>query len=196
MVNPPTPSVIVGNIHKYFIGQLSNRVNVINLTLASSPSPVLWRAETIVMHYTLIVLVLQCLQQWQTANALPTGRDGKHYNHEQSETLSGKSIHSLASEWLVTPLFIYRVELHKLAEVLTNTPSKAGVSEQLLWLLTPLEFVFQEQSYSSLHSRQSLAWDHFCSDIDDPNGVIADFCRIADPFAGRQCGNGDRCMTR
>ena len=33
-----------------------------------------------------------------------------------------------------------------------------------------LEFVFQEQSYSSLHSGQSLAWDHV---RDDPCGVIA-----------------------
>ena len=33
----------------------------------------------------------------------------------------------------------------------------------------PLEFVFREQSYSSLHSELSLEWDHFC-------GVIADPC--------------------
>ena len=46
----------------------------------------------------------------------------------------------------------------------------------------PLEFVFQEQSYSSLHSGWSYAWDHFCGDIADPCGVIADFCGvIADP---------------
>ena len=39
----------------------------------------------------------------------------------------------------------------------------------------PLEFFFQEQSYSSLHSGLSLAWDHV-------RGVIADFCGvIADP---------------
>ena len=36
-----------------------------------------------------------------------------------------------------------------------------------------LEFVFQEQSYSSLHSGWSLAWDHFRGDINDPCGVIA-----------------------
>ena len=47
---------------------------------------------------------------------------------------------------------------------------------------TPLEFFFQEQSYSSLHSGRSLAWDHVRGDIDDPCGAIADFCRvIADP---------------
>ena len=40
----------------------------------------------------------------------------------------------------------------------------------------PLEIVFQEQSYSSLHLRRSLAWDHFCGDIDDPCGIIANFC--------------------
>ena len=40
----------------------------------------------------------------------------------------------------------------------------------------------QEQSYSSLYSLQSFAWDHFPGDIDDPCGVITDFCRvIADP---------------
>ena len=42
----------------------------------------------------------------------------------------------------------------------------------------PLEFVFQEQSYSSLHSRWSLAWDHFLGDIDDPCGIIANFCGV------------------
>ena len=42
----------------------------------------------------------------------------------------------------------------------------------------PLEFVFQEQSYSSLHSEWSLAWDHVCGDIDDPCGANADFCRV------------------
>ena len=44
--------------------------------------------------------------------------------------------------------------------------------------MIPLEFVFQEQSYSSLHSGRSLAWDHVCGDIDDPSGVIADFCGV------------------
>ena len=48
--------------------------------------------------------------------------------------------------------------------------------------MTPLEIVFQKQSYSNLHSRRSLAWDHFLSDIDDPCVVIANFCGvIADP---------------
>ena len=46
----------------------------------------------------------------------------------------------------------------------------------------PLEFVFQKQSYSSLHSERSFAWDHVRGDIDNPCGVIADFCGvIADP---------------
>ena len=35
------------------------------------------------------------------------------------------------------------------------------------------EIVLQEQSYSSLHSGRSLAWDYFCGDIDDPCGIIA-----------------------
>ena len=43
---------------------------------------------------------------------------------------------------------------------------------------TPLEFVFQEQSYYSLHSWQSLAWDHIRGDIADPCGAIADPCGI------------------
>ena len=53
-----------------------------------------------------------------------------------------------------------------------------------LWGLPapPLEFFFQEQSYSSLHSGRSLAWDHIRGDIDNPCGAIADFCGvIADP---------------
>ena len=54
-----------------------------------------------------------------------------------------------------------------------------------------LEFVFQKQSYSSLHSGRSLAWDHICGDIDDPCGAISDFCGfIADPcgFIADPCG--------
>ena len=39
-------------------------------------------------------------------------------------------------------------------------------------LETPLEFFFQEQSYSSLHSGQSLAWDHVRGGIDDPCGIV------------------------
>ena len=52
------------------------------------------------------------------------------------------------------------------------------------WLLEcwstdpPLEFFFQEQSYSSLHSGRSLAWDH------DPCGAIADFCGVIDDPCG------------
>ena len=52
----------------------------------------------------------------------------------------------------------------------------------ILYIQAPLEIVFQEQSYSSLHSGRSLAWDHFHSDIDDPCDIIANFCGvIADP---------------
>ena len=42
----------------------------------------------------------------------------------------------------------------------------------------PLEFVYQEQSYSSLHFGRSLAWDHFCGNIADPCAIIADFCGV------------------
>ena len=68
----------------------------------------------------------------------------------------------------------------------------------------PLEFFFQEQSYSSLHSGQSLAWDHVRGDIDNPCGAIAYFCGvITDPcgvvaipeaIGGRTVA--DRCATR
>ena len=51
-------------------------------------------------------------------------------------------------------------------------------------MATPLEFFFQEQSYSSLHSGRSLAWDHVRGDIDDPCGAIADFCRVIVDFCG------------
>ena len=44
-------------------------------------------------------------------------------------------------------------------------------------LESPLEFVFQEQSYSSLHSGWSSAWDHV-------RGTIADFCGVI----GNPCG--------
>ena len=66
--------------------------------------------------------------------------------------------------------------------------------------MTPLD-VFQEQSYSSLYSGWSLAWDHVRGDIDDSCGAIADFCRVvADPggafaIGGRRCGDGVRCVT-
>ena len=54
--------------------------------------------------------------------------------------------------------------------------------------LTPsqalLEFFFQEQSYSSLHSGRSLARDHVRGDIDDPCGAIADFCGVIADFCG------------
>ena len=46
----------------------------------------------------------------------------------------------------------------------------------------PLEFVFQEQSYSSLRSVRSLAWDHVRGDINDPCGAIADFCGVIADF--------------
>ena len=48
-----------------------------------------------------------------------------------------------------------------------------------------LEFVFHEQSYSSLHSGRSLAWDHCCGDIDDPCGVVA----IPEAIGGRAVAN-------
>ena len=50
--------------------------------------------------------------------------------------------------------------------------------------VTPLEFFFQEQSYSSLYSGQSLAWDHVRGNIDDPCGAIADFCGVIADFCG------------
>ena len=43
---------------------------------------------------------------------------------------------------------------------------------------TPREFVFQEQSYSSLYSGRSLEWDHIYGDIDNLRGAIADFCGV------------------
>ena len=49
---------------------------------------------------------------------------------------------------------------------------------------TPLEFVFQEQSYSSLHLGRSSAWDYVRGDIDDPCGAIADFCGVIADFCG------------
>ena len=48
----------------------------------------------------------------------------------------------------------------------------------------PLEFVFQEQSYSSLYSGRSSTWDHVLGDIDDPCGVIVDFCGVIANFYG------------
>ena len=47
-----------------------------------------------------------------------------------------------------------------------------------------LEFFFQEQSYSSLHSGQSLAWNHVRGDIDDPCCAIANLCGVIANFCG------------
>ena len=49
---------------------------------------------------------------------------------------------------------------------------------------SPLEFFFQEQSYSSLHSGRSLAWDHVRGDIDDSCGAIANLCGVVADFCG------------
>ena len=50
--------------------------------------------------------------------------------------------------------------------------------------VTPSAFVFQEQSYSSLHSGRSLAWGPIRGDIDYPCGIIADFCGVtADAYS-------------
>ena len=57
------------------------------------------------------------------------------------------------------------------------SPNDCNLFDKQSWCTTPLELVFQEQSYSSLHSGRSLAWDHFRGVSDDPCG-IADFCRV------------------
>ena len=57
----------------------------------------------------------------------------------------------------------------------------------ILCSVAPSEIVFQEQSYSSLHSGQSLAWDHFRGGIDNFCGVIADPCSIVMILRGRRC---------
>ena len=59
-----------------------------------------------------------------------------------------------------------------------------GPSGSTSLVAAPLEFFFQEQSYSSLHSGRSLAWDHIRGDIDDSCGAIADFCGVVADFCG------------
>ena len=51
-------------------------------------------------------------------------------------------------------------------------------------LPAPLEFFFQEQSYSSLHSGRSSTLDHVRGDINDPCGAIAEFCGVIADFCG------------
>ena len=58
------------------------------------------------------------------------------------------------------------------------TAEISGSHNEKLESAAPLEFFFQEQSYSSLHSGLSLAWDHVRADIDDPCDAIADFCGV------------------
>ena len=87
-----------------------------------------------------------------------------------------------------------------------NWPCGLGGLEfsKRLPLCASLEFLFQEQSYSSLHSGQSLVWDHvrgnkdnqcgtindFCDDFSDPCGIVA----IPEALGGR-CGDVDHCAT-
>ena len=84
-----------------------------------------------------------------------------------------------------------------------SRPANATVVTSInkCWRQAPLKFFFQEQSYSSLHSGRSLAWDHIRGDIDDSCGAIADFCGVVtDPcgaFAiGGRAGDSVRCATR
>ena len=63
--------------------------------------------------------------------------------------------------------------------------SKLSYRDEGFYIPAPVEFVFQEQSYSSLHSGRSYAWDHV-------RGVIA----IPEAIGGRRCGDADRCATR
>ena len=55
---------------------------------------------------------------------------------------------------------------------IVNCQKKIPPSSGPPWRHPPSEIVFQEQSYSSLHSGWSLACDYFHGDIDDPCGVI------------------------
>ena len=64
----------------------------------------------------------------------------------------------------------------------------------------PLEFIFLEQSYSSLHSGQSLAWDHVRGDIDDPaapSPISAELLPIPAVLSRslRRSAAADRCAT-
>ena len=108
--------------------------------------------------------------------------------HEKSE----KTVENLTPLRLKRDVTIARPEIKIKAP---GQPVITRVSFQIILLVcigwtigqTPLEFVFQEQSYSSLHSGRSLAWDHVREDIDDPCGAIADFCGvIADPWGDWQ----------
>ena len=71
--------------------------------------------------------------------------------------------------------------------------------------MPPLEFVFQEQSYSSPYCGWSSPLDHFCGDIANTSGVIADFCRviadscgivaIPDAIGGHAVADADCCAN-
>ena len=68
-------------------------------------------------------------------------------------------------------------------EITQNFSSRENYASEESTPQSPLEFVFQEQSYCSLHSGRSLAWDNVRGDIDDPCGAIANFCIVsADPY--------------
>ena len=72
----------------------------------------------------------------------------------------------------------------------------------------PLEFFFQEQSYSSLHAGRSSAWDHVRGDIEDPcspSPISAEVSPISAVLmvipaalsrSLRRSEDADRCATR
>ena len=101
-------------------------------------------------------------------------------------TIKKALIYIKTNRHMLTNVVIFTDSLSSIYLLLNRSPS------------TPLEFVFQEQGYSSLHSGWSLAWDHVRGDIDDPCGAIADPCgvvAICETIGGRRCGDAVRCAT-
>ena len=75
----------------------------------------------------------------------------------------------------VTPSYRRRLRIEPKRRRLHIERRRLRIERRYRRIESPLEFFFHEQSYSSLHSGRSLAWDHVRGDTDDPYGAIADF---------------------
>ena len=121
-----------------------------------------------------------------------------------------RSILLLLSFHISSSIFLHCSTFSPLLPPNSSTSSSAS-APHTPYLSPPLEFFFQEQSYSSLHSEWNLARDHVRGDIDDPCGANPDFCGVIADFCGviaDPCGvvaipeaiggpaGADRCATR
>ena len=133
-----------------------------------------------------------------------------HRQQEKNMQVKGSNDHlekiSLLKGFVTQLLICAVVQSPDITHLQKTYPKSQTTLHPPLEFQRGMNFTPSPQSYSSLHSGCSLAWDHVRGDIDDPCGAIADFCPvIADPcgvvaipeaIGGRRCGDADRCAAR